>query len=519
MPLPRKVVVAPQLDYGGFDARFPGITLRIGNPRAGWALDFWQEQIRAGVNLAPRIPNEVLDLDAALEEICLVSVLPHELRHFHDFLLSPFSTYVFQRRMMTALHGLQVYAYLYLMRDKQRAINCVPVPLQSWMKLDPEERAEVLSSLGTGPTGGAWHPPPLPTLEGQTADFPEGLSVLASENFPDALRRLALAILHIIGQIESHVASYPRPSVLRSWQVFELSAVLVQFIYVLDQLGPGIAQLLIGQLISTQGPYGEVLRVAMRPWLAIDRIFETQVASAMTFWAVCGDVWGNDPRELPAHRFQVLWEHLCENGPPYWTDDPESLIDSWSETLRVAGVEKALVRDLDMYEWFQGEFERTLEKVTSHYPVLNPEHLLEVVVGVGKAKRHAVAAYLEAPGRYIHPAFYSESIDDLPFPTVRYVLDPYALAMRSEQLERQGLRMTTGYGVKDGLLAAQVLHSRVTGERLQFWTPEAAETVSTAMLITDALFSDHDGFRTSIELKVAREFLWEQDLRLMEVLC
>ena len=85
-----------QLDYGGFEPTFIGITANISTRNA---LDYWLSEHFAGL----QVDLASLTTDARFEYLCTASTLAHELRHFHDFLISPYSARVFKHRVEIAV--------------------------------------------------------------------------------------------------------------------------------------------------------------------------------------------------------------------------------------------------------------------------------------------------------------------------------------------------------------------------------------------------------------------------------
>lgn len=80
--------MAIQLDFGGFDPSFVGVTIRFGNERI-WRI---YQAFRASPD---PLPVSSLPRDERFEALSAISVLSHEVRHFHDFLLTPYSARVF----------------------------------------------------------------------------------------------------------------------------------------------------------------------------------------------------------------------------------------------------------------------------------------------------------------------------------------------------------------------------------------------------------------------------------------
>jgi hypothetical protein len=123
-----------QDDYGGFDSTFVGLTLRF------WPKS-WDLFLR--FHAKDRDPEEVIRIgnsalnkgaDEAFDTFSMGTVMMHELRHFHDFILSPYGNHLFRLRLLAAVNGVQVIGGL-------RAKNpVIPVPLPKWRRMQSGER-------------------------------------------------------------------------------------------------------------------------------------------------------------------------------------------------------------------------------------------------------------------------------------------------------------------------------------------------------------------------------------------
>jgi hypothetical protein len=112
-----------QLDYGGFDPAFIGVTLRFSSARAWNTFDTFRKT---------DAPLHVggLTRDEAFEAISTTTVISHEVRHFHDFLLTPYSARIFKLRIEALVNALQTVTQLF-----QHDANCIPTPISTWCHL------------------------------------------------------------------------------------------------------------------------------------------------------------------------------------------------------------------------------------------------------------------------------------------------------------------------------------------------------------------------------------------------
>lgn len=116
-----------QDDFGGFSPRFAGVTIRIASQAAyDEFLSFLSPPTYGG------LPG---DKDESLGPILIRSVMEHEIRHYHDFLLGSYNGMLFRSRLQAVLNGIKA-----LRAVKELPGDVFPVPLSAWMVLSAEER-------------------------------------------------------------------------------------------------------------------------------------------------------------------------------------------------------------------------------------------------------------------------------------------------------------------------------------------------------------------------------------------
>ncbi|MBI5716376.1 MAG: hypothetical protein HZC37_01660 [Burkholderiales bacterium] len=123
------------LPFGAFNPRFHGVSLFVTAERMGRIAGY--EAVADPSSWAAR--SDAL----SLEEISTISVLDHERRHFHDFLVSPFGAVMMGMRMQASLAGLQAIKLL-----KQCVGKWVPAPIGRWIHWDDRQRRDWISTTG-----------------------------------------------------------------------------------------------------------------------------------------------------------------------------------------------------------------------------------------------------------------------------------------------------------------------------------------------------------------------------------
>ncbi|MGH8762509.1 MAG: hypothetical protein ACREUR_04675 [Nitrosospira sp.] len=113
-----------QDDFGGFNPRFAGVTIRIASQAA-------YDEFVSFLTTSP-LPG---DREEPLGPILMRSVMEHEIRHYHDFLLGSYNGILFRTRLQALLNGIEA-----LHAAKELPGEVFPLPLGTWMTLPVEER-------------------------------------------------------------------------------------------------------------------------------------------------------------------------------------------------------------------------------------------------------------------------------------------------------------------------------------------------------------------------------------------
>lgn len=141
-------------NYGGFTGSLPGIDIRFGRrEHIDHFLEAWQ---RPGV--VPGLPKEG---PLRAELMSIGTIVEHELRHFHDYLLCFESLQASWIRRRMLLNGMPAVTQI-LKSDEH---DVVPFPLLDWAILTERERSRQRASLEALYPAGArrfWSPKTLP---------------------------------------------------------------------------------------------------------------------------------------------------------------------------------------------------------------------------------------------------------------------------------------------------------------------------------------------------------------------
>ena len=124
------------LPFGLFNPRFYGVSVILGDEDRNDAVEHYGRA---------KDPGEWIRNTGtpSLNDISTLSAMDHELRHFHDFLLSPIGTVTMGLRMQASINGIQAMRAL-----GQCQGSFVPVPLTRWIEWDAGKRQRWIGSTG-----------------------------------------------------------------------------------------------------------------------------------------------------------------------------------------------------------------------------------------------------------------------------------------------------------------------------------------------------------------------------------
>lgn len=317
-----------------FEPRFYGISLQVETPAL---FEAWTALSGLfGKRAMPQLPR--------FEATCLQTALVHELRHFHDALISPFANTILMLRLAAAFDGLKLFS-----RGSKAGANCLPLPLKTWMAMSEAERAGWLATVSADPPSDLAAPPrplPLPCLNGgQWAGNWAGQSAIDAYAETASLVRGPLAVLHDnpIFRAQPEAARRVIEAIWAPRNLFEASALAVQLQAAWTDFGEEAAAALGEHLLTSDHDGAAAFRrlsqraaPAGRPGL-IDPIRVSAVAT----WCLLGNPRDGDDFD-PAARFMRLLPLLESDGGIAEPSPVAVLWDDWDARLGLKGWRRAM---------------------------------------------------------------------------------------------------------------------------------------------------------------------------------
>lgn len=297
--------MAIQPDYGGFNSRFLGIQLRFHAAHPEGFSEF--------IRFLGSTPDQVVALgNAALQAsperafhvFSVATTLAHEMRHFHDFLLSPLSQAIFRLRVAAIFHGIQGVPDI-------KRLGFVPVPLTRWLRLPAEEQASRLRQWA----GFLKNGPDVFSLSEQQ----RSMLFMADDGYLTVQRKMVSQRLPKIQPVH----------------LFEASALLVQYHSIVQLFGEPHAAQFIASLYqhSDTDNYKLIFNMFVNLWHKWSAEWDFRAMSAVLTWSIAGAGTDADDDDYPTVRFLRLFHYLEQTGLPVFGNAVADWFAQWDAAL------------------------------------------------------------------------------------------------------------------------------------------------------------------------------------------
>jgi hypothetical protein len=179
--------MTPRIYSGRFDPKFLGVTIRARRTAEIHSFRFSDRSEPPELSVLAALHDE-----AVVSDLSRLTVLDHEIRHFHDALLYPMGLLATRARIFALFNGFETGIMLIRLRGEA---NVLVVPLQEWLVMPVPDREAFLRSEGRR-TRRELRAPVLPVLnrDDDISEFRPG--ILEMDDHHEAIVtscRLALA--------------------------------------------------------------------------------------------------------------------------------------------------------------------------------------------------------------------------------------------------------------------------------------------------------------------------------------
>jgi hypothetical protein len=320
-----------QEDFGGFNPRFYGVTYTLSTPASLEVLGNYFE-------------HESFEREqASLGQIAIRSVIEHEMRHYHDFLLSPYSSSVFRLRLQGLVNGSQAVHML-----KRLSGNCCPAPITRWMTLDDSARQAQLRDwreLIDPPGNSDWQPVTLPVVapDELLPDAAPGFVKVNTRSIDQQFQffvRTAVMGYERIRQIVDGFSDAQAHPELRPCNVYEATALTTQLCAIYQSQGLIQALQLVNFLFDSNLGYARLWETFMQLALLLEqhrhpgeekaRLLFAALPTVMVLsvWCLLGSFRLEGKDACPTLRFMRLASHLLDDHTDH-RNRSASVADMW----------------------------------------------------------------------------------------------------------------------------------------------------------------------------------------------
>lgn len=455
--------------FGEWEPAFFGVTLQFSGPRQ------WQRYQRL---LGKEVgQTESLSDDERFETLAVESATSHEVRHFHDGLLSSYCAHVALQRINMLQNALQILSCL-----TAEGYEVLPVPLGAWCRKSIETRELWLSGNARNVVGRVI---PLPYIGALTparrGPLPKNL---------DGLAKLILACQQADNNIEQIVTytrySFPDGTRFQPWHVMEIAAINIQLEEISRLHGWKETQFFLRYVQQSQSTYTKIL--ALNPSLLGD-VGDSGTVLAMATWSMLGSYKEDENYAMPSERLNRLTACAREGRISLIGAEIPDLFEQWSQRTGLSRVESGVQ-----------EATLTYQRIAANLEKFPDETLARVGTGLRQASDHMTDWFLKNQGRYAKPSSYLDACAEIPSPSVRIVFDGHGLPLEQNQgiLEAEGWSFPWIVETQNGPAATTIL-TPLSASAFSFMSIEDAN--DTADLVDAARFILSERGRSQVRLK------------------
>jgi hypothetical protein len=436
-------------ELGVFDPTFPGITLHFPN-EATWkkvrevdalyyrlaatdmlkknpvmspkdvdptrVMQYIFESVDNGISLSPEekdaIGREFIahDHDNAVANLAIASAFEHERRHFHDWLLSPYTAAI------TAIRA-EVFMNYVGLRQALRAggTTIIPVPLPRWLQKSEAEQKALLDM---------WQ-----SLLGDSVPI----------QLPDLTQPGVAEVIEAISQRYRSIGALFDPVAgtnLDAASIFEASALLIQTQAINELFGETASSLFIGTMaeLGSRSRYGWFLQT-MNGLRRPGEILENNTLSAIATWCLLGNNTADTANAHPLIRFGHAVRCVEARGFSKLDKPTVDILDELDRSSGVMPYRELLEHSIDLGETIVQMFENMIadDRSGSNFPL-----------GIAQAQEflHRCHVYMgrllmDDPDSYCQPAAYlNRSLEKLPEPPLRQTFGRPFYSVKRSMLDR-----------------------------------------------------------------------------------
>jgi hypothetical protein len=396
---------------GRVDTQFLGVVIRAESVAE---LEAFRSMDRAASLPVDQLSQ--LGIEAFMSEMARLTVLDHEIRHFHDTLLHPFGAAVLGRQLTLAINALTLVSKSV---HTSETVNVLPIPLQEWLTRPASERANFLERNG-GP-GRQPTPPDLPVLDpdDSLADLPRGITPLDGAELITATSRVVLSSYRALEAMWRAPHPPGEDTIASAAVLWEAPATLCQ-LAAIQRIADEASMQRFADWLLKHGPqrYRRGLQLLDTISPGPPGTYQARQLLALATWSQMGPFNAETSlsESSPAGRLNRLW-NASRRGLRWSGNEPfVDLVALWDESIG-----RSSLADLD-------DSTRETASVADRYirradqegnptgaPLTTAARAFQAYYRAHLAMREA---FLREPDTYVDPMSYVEGRSIYPKPTV-----------------------------------------------------------------------------------------------------
>jgi hypothetical protein len=460
-----------QADYGAFDSRFYGIIVRFdAQHQHAWAKFNELTQAKTPAEFV-KIGDAALrgPKDKAIETFLLGTVDSHELRHFHDSILSSHGNQFYRFRITTALNGFQALSL-------NPANKTVPVPLQKWHALNNNQRNTLVKRWSKlyGDTDIRKDSFLSNPIIRKTVETYNGMkNMFINPNFENKDGNIVFDVGHIL----------------------EASALFVQSQDVHTAFGEEHANMFINFILNNQQSdrYTRVVRILadkVRRGRDDEVVFFVPIMNAICTWCLLGDYIDEKWNACPTVRFARLMELLDDEGLPDPDTPIKGLFQRWNEKLGFRSVEQVLRHTLEVNE----RFVKRLKEAEPQYPTQLKRHLdtaISAATMMTENNKYMTSLFLSNIDSYTNPYLYIQKRKEWPAAPIMYTFTGGGMLVDKMAFSKMNMSLVNAVQMNGDskILVTNMISDRKT-DGVDIVDPKIAENAFSDFTLMDFFFCE-----------------------------
>lgn len=401
--------------------------------------------------------------DKAFQLLSVGTIIEHEIRHFHDFLLCPSWGHIIRLQTIAAFNGLQV-----ILRIPE---GTVPVPYPLW----------------------------LSNKNNKTYKINEPFSQI-SEDMNDIFEQTVKAYDNIANRLNWSINN-----TLHLHSLAEASAMTSQYQSVYQTFGQEHTEFYINSVLNkNHDNYSLIYKMINSLYADKGQMVFSSIINAMVVWSLMGEYWLDKLNDHPVARIVNLLTLIKQDDIDFTQYNTRDLFSFWSEKFKLPMIDVNIKKNIDAND-------RLLINLHNAYNELPGEgdsgkELFKIVINnftqYAEANKYMSNEFINNMEQYVHPDLYLENLERWVNPVMRVTFSNGGVQNNndSSKIFKKIIRTVTHEDQE--LITEAILNYDIGNDMLNIETCESAFIINN---FTD-LFLNQYIRRDTKDIEHARQF-------------